>query len=716
MPLPKRFWGLLLPGLLVPALGGAVPEEVPGSMEELMELRVITAGKTAERVRDVPASVVVITRDEIDRYGWRTLTEVLESVPGLFFMDDYSAEGASFGVRGFWSGATNHHLAFLVNGVRQVWDYSGGYGPSYFYLPVDSIDRIEVVRGPMSVFYGSGAFFGAINIITNQHGKSKVSAGIGGGRVWRLVDDHSRVQTFCRLDQREGDWSYVLNLGQESSDGPDIAIQDLTRDPSSLAPYGIDPERYRTGGRLGARMRNLQFSGSFGSLSVDLSHIESKSKPMFLLPSPGDGTLVKTVSTLFSGTYRHAWSEKLRLEAKAAYSRTSEDADFDYLAGDFYGVESAKSSTHELELILFAAPHPRVELTSGLSQRTVASTTDEYNLPSFGTPSLVNNSFYLVGGDSIVTRAFYSQATVNLASPLKIVGGFRLEQTPKYRIGWDMAAGTPDAVHQEGAYEHTKVEFLPRLAVVWALSEQHVLKAMYGEAIQVPCFFQNTKNVFDAGHALQPEKIRTWECNYAYYSPKVNMGMSVFLNQMESLITRIVELDTNGDFQSWNGNAGRMETLGTELTAEFKPAPGMDTQLSVTYQSTQDKRSGYESIEPAYSPKLLAYGRCSWKIQDLVMALDGHYRGPMESFWDETRPAPTGGFGGRIGDRVPGVFTLGAQLRAENLFGRGISLQLRIANALGREVRYPTFTPNAWADKGTVGEGRSFFLGLSWPF
>ena len=81
--------------------------------------------------------------------------------------------GSNFGVRGFLTSGMNNSMMLMVNGVNQYEDYWGFNPLSRINVPVETIERIEIVRGPMSVVYGSGALLGAINIITRNDGVGK---------------------------------------------------------------------------------------------------------------------------------------------------------------------------------------------------------------------------------------------------------------------------------------------------------------------------------------------------------------------------------------------------------------------------------------------------------------------------------------------------------------------------------------------------------------
>lgn len=78
------------------------------SLGDLLNLELTTAGKKAEKMSDIPASAVVITREDIKTYGYRSLQEILENVPGIYVTDQRAPDDVSVNVRGFWSKQTTH--------------------------------------------------------------------------------------------------------------------------------------------------------------------------------------------------------------------------------------------------------------------------------------------------------------------------------------------------------------------------------------------------------------------------------------------------------------------------------------------------------------------------------------------------------------------------------------------------------------------------------
>ena len=149
------------------------------SLEELMRIqveRVFGASQRLQPVTEAPSSVTVITADEIARYGYRTLADVLRAVRGLYVSDDRNY--SYVGVRGFArSGDYNTRVLLLVDGHRvndNVYDQAG-IGAD-FGLDTAIFERVEVIRGPASALYGTSAFFAVVNVMTKTGASLKGSS------------------------------------------------------------------------------------------------------------------------------------------------------------------------------------------------------------------------------------------------------------------------------------------------------------------------------------------------------------------------------------------------------------------------------------------------------------------------------------------------------------------------------------------------------------
>ena len=171
-----------------------------------------SATRKVEPISIIPASLVVITRQDIQSQGWGTLEEILSHIPGMYQINDYLWFGTdSYGVRGFFSSGSFSTMTVMVNGVSQKEDWYNSFPLSKINVPVEAIDRVEVIRGPMSVVYGSNAFLGAINIITNQDVKS--SQGVAG------IGSNGNYKAFGRIAGEREKVRYTFNAGMFGSRG-----------------------------------------------------------------------------------------------------------------------------------------------------------------------------------------------------------------------------------------------------------------------------------------------------------------------------------------------------------------------------------------------------------------------------------------------------------------------------------------------------------------
>ncbi len=138
-------------------------------MEEVWNAKVVTASRGVEEDSvSAAANVYVISREDITAHRWRSLSEMLSNVPGLYVIDDFAF--SSVGVRGITGGprAGSRIVKVMINGVEVSFrpDLTALLGPEF--LPVEVIERVEVARGPLSALYGANAFLATVNVITRK--------------------------------------------------------------------------------------------------------------------------------------------------------------------------------------------------------------------------------------------------------------------------------------------------------------------------------------------------------------------------------------------------------------------------------------------------------------------------------------------------------------------------------------------------------------------
>jgi outer membrane receptor protein involved in Fe transport len=144
------------------------------SLEELLEVPVVTGSGRAEERSLAAANVFIVTREQITRGGYRSLAEILKRVPGIYVVDDHVVPAV--GVRevtGGYRGGTRV-IKIMVDGfpVNFRPDLETFIGPEF--IPIEVIERVEVAKGPLSALYGANAFLATVNVITRKPDKPDV--------------------------------------------------------------------------------------------------------------------------------------------------------------------------------------------------------------------------------------------------------------------------------------------------------------------------------------------------------------------------------------------------------------------------------------------------------------------------------------------------------------------------------------------------------------
>lgn len=333
------------------------------SLTELMEVQIETAGKVAEKLGEVPASVVLLTRQDIQRYGYTSTTEILQQISGVYEIDSYGAGGITQGIRGYVStSAFSRSIIILVNGVNQLFDYDASYSFPAVPVPVEAIDRIEIVRGPLSVVYGSGAFFGAINIITNEVSQEQGFS----SRVSALTGSLESRRLTARTSYAHPKGQFVLNASTYQTAGLDLPYHQL-----ESKPFGLEAGM-TTGGRLENQETYLEFSGNYQDFTLDLTHGESDREGFITQPTTQRGTVRSVNSTHLRLGYQNNFSPHLTLTGKLTYAKTEVDITYDgAIVANTSGMQNMRDTAYEGELNLWWKPQPTVDLSSSWYYRYV---------------------------------------------------------------------------------------------------------------------------------------------------------------------------------------------------------------------------------------------------------------------------------------------------------------------------------------------------------
>lgn len=148
-------------------------------IEELMTISV--ASKREERIEDAPGVVSVITAKDIERYGANDLRDLFQRLPNTYGFSTSLFRDTPTSIRGMAPGGSDNHVLILLNGRPMREGFTGTItAPVYRNMPLEVVEKIEVIRGPGSALYGTNAFAGVINIVTKKPSEKLDGSATGG--------------------------------------------------------------------------------------------------------------------------------------------------------------------------------------------------------------------------------------------------------------------------------------------------------------------------------------------------------------------------------------------------------------------------------------------------------------------------------------------------------------------------------------------------------
>ncbi len=517
--------------LLAGTAPGAFAQQVsadspPTPLDDLLNARISASAKYEQPVRDVPASTTIITAEEIERYGFETLPDVLNSIRGLYI--SYDRNYSYLGVRGFSPISDyNNRLLVLIDGhsINEPVFGSAAVGTD-LVVDLDSVERIEFVRGPGSVIYGTGAMFGVLNVVMKKSdGTPTASATARAGSA----------------GFRSGTASATTAIG-----GTNIAVSGLWR---SVAGKDLYFPEFATGGSDGiARGRDYDHSEgilariSRGGFEATLHYgTRTKGEPGASYGSnfnEDEGTSDR--HTFVDLAYDRKLTPSLAMTLHGYWDRDLYDGHypmsptlFDYSLGVKFGFES--------RLAWDVRANDRLTLGAEVMDAARA----EYRYWGNGANDL-KGTFVTVSG--------YVQNEYQPLSNLSVTAGLRMEH--------NTAVGN---------------WFTPRVAVVFNPSAASTLKVLYGQAYRAPDVY--ALQIFDAGgiylksHGLEPENIRTVEI---VYERRINSSIAMFASLYSNKAEGLIELEPSGDgLVQYRNDPVPIHANGAELQIDYRSPSGI---------------------------------------------------------------------------------------------------------------------------------------------
>ena len=555
------------------------------SLDSLLTIPVKSASKYWQDIMDAPASITIVTSQDIKDYGYKTLSDVLQNVRGFYLSNDRNY--SYLGTRGFSRPTDyNDRILVLINGQRlneNVYnsvDFGNGNYPD-----LSTIEQIEIVRGPGSVLYGNNAMFAVINII------SKSGAAINA----------------INMNAEYGSWQYkkiVMNYGKKFDDGLDLLI---SANAGEIKGDNLYYPEFNTDSTNHGIAQNLDGERYFGFYSNIIkndfrlsAYYTSRRKD---IPTAAFGTVFNklTYSNDANGfidfSFDHAVSDRIQLMAHLFYSYYKYNGFYTYpdyvntdqSIGHWYGVES--------QLLWDLGSYNRVTTGFEITHNPMAT----YKSQSA-------TEVFFDGDFPFTTYSVYIQDDYKVFRNVSVIPGLSANQ-----------------------YSGRHVHFSPRLALIYKPSGNSSLKYLYGEAFRFPNIYEN--NYFDPPSnfkksvSLNPEEIETHELSFEKTMGNFYGGVTVYRNQVNELIDTQINPDSSLQFV----NVSKVQTYGFEFRFDVTLRKYYKAFINYSWQQSRDADKNTITNSPAH---ILNIGSSINILQNLSVAPVLHFESDRKTVYD----------------------------------------------------------------------------------
>lgn len=545
---------------------------------------VVTATRIPTPIERVPGAVTVIDRRTIEERGYQTLSEALVAVPGLALIQ---SGGLGQPASAFIRGTASRHALVLLDGVpvNDASEPNGAFNFGNDLLGLE-VERIEVLRGPASSLYGSGAIGGVINIVTRRAPRDRAIEAFGelaGGSNRTLRGGAGVAGTVREFD-------YLFSLRSLSTRGTDATPsrflsdtreKDGFRGTTATARLGWTPsDRFRLEGLANWRENH----GGLDNVPEDDPNYSFEDR-RYTGQIRAEGKPIDAWTTGFRAA---------RTVDRRRYSNLADSLDLSTTDDLYRGERTVLDWGNQVRLpdagildasqLAFGVTHEREEVRQASGSAFFRTTVDA----------------------DATSTAGHAGYQVRLFRRLDLSAGFRTDAAEDY--------GT-----------HTTW----RLGGVLAVPEVSArLRASYGTAFKAPSLYQRYGRIegfFQGNPNLQPETSRGWELGVEFDIPlaqqrdAVTLGATYFRNRVRDLI------NFNAGFDTLE-NVDRARIKGAEFTATLRPARWLTANIAYTITDARDTLTGERlarrpeqqlalnaSIRPVegvtIAPELILYGR-----------------------------------------------------------------------------------------------------------
>lgn len=641
------------------------------SLEDLVNVKITIASKSEESISDAPGVISVITQDQLKRYGGTTLGDVLKRVPSLLGTTVYFTDRSVISSRGDQVMPSSSHILLLLNGrpMREVME-GGIKSEVYESFPVTVIERIEVIRGPGSVLYGSQAFSGVINIITKSADKNTVSvSGSLGENLYNNVSanvnykigDQVGLVLAARYADR-GDW-------KTNWKAPNITggIDDVNVEIPNYGP-GLFSELTFKGLRL------MYSYNQWTNQNFVPDYQQFKGFPFFPY---GDATGHVVWKKHFGDIgYEHKFNDRYSASINGTYTQSiMESKMFPWTSRDAFEIVIEQTNHFK--------PVENFNILFG-------------GVWGFMTGEEVDTRLDKVSNDGHQQNTFSGYLQLDYRWDwCKVIGGLQANKVADFDF-----------------------DFNPRAGLIFYPFKNVNIKTLYSTAYRAPSLDELYLNhetmhgqMVDRDSAdvikdknIKPEKVNTFDVGVNYQDEKVQFGLNGFHSKMKNLI---IQDRVHYVVPTWD-NIGEVTIFGLECEGKFYVTKEFLFEGSFLFQQSKDMNTSEDDVTPL--PDFSAKGGLSYMGHGLTLSAFNTFWQQLDTKYSSTLNKTTGHFN---------MLNLNCSYNFNQLIKstilKELSLIVSVDNLLDEEVWLP-----AWGlingSRIPYNEGRTVYGGFKVTF
>lgn len=551
----------------------------------------VTASRVEQELLDVPMSVSVMTLEDIERESGKTIADYLDSIPGVEVQNDGSQGLKRIQIRG----ESTFRTLVMIDG-QKVSEHKSMSGTPILVDP-SQIERIEVIKGPASVLYGSDAIGGAVNIITKKGGRKPFEGYVTGG-----LDTSASGKTLAGgVAGHVNGWSYRINGSVEDFGELDTPVGKVenteftSRSGSLFLAYDIN-ENIQVGGSFDTFDLESKSANQIGVLKgemqnfyVDIPEWKRSKGALFVdMKNLTDNLVRLRVDTFYQKTTKQM-ENLVQPAGMPLYMQNWADNDLrqtgvsvqsDWQLGEHYLVAGYEYSHDDLDA------KSRFTMAGGMMD-----TRESYDAKQ------ETHSVY-ASAESPVTDEF----TLNYGVRYTWVSG---EATTK-----GQKRGVPHETENDASDGHAVFN----LGAVWRVLDDVALRASWAQGYRYPTMqelYITTEmggGIAEANPDLKPETSDNFEIGVRWESDRASLDAAVFYNMADDYITD-VSLGNRPGYSSWTRfmNVGEATTYGLETTFSYALPYDLEPYVNLTLMRRKFEQNGvstYDSGTPEITSRL----------------------------------------------------------------------------------------------------------------